>query len=130
MLGYYVYPGADRRRPVHATDNESVDRQPVTPTSVASTNVDMVRAVGKLEVSGSGELLQREPGDLPEPSMVRLAHRPVTLFQPTNTTIFGVSPTVQLCADTVDPAKIVTNVVFYANDMQIGRIGQFATPIP
>ena len=30
-------------------------------------------------------------------------------------------PPVQLCADTVDPAKIVTNVVFYANDVQIGQ---------
>ena len=118
VLGYHVY-----RAPTSAGPFTRLTSNPLTGLNytdpVVSTNVYMVRAV-KLEVSGSGSYYNASQGIFQ--SLDGSAGAPgINLFQPTNNSTFGVRPTIQINADTFDPANNITNVEFFANGVQIGQ---------
>ncbi len=118
VLGYHVYCATTSAGPfTRLTTNLLTGLNYTDPA--ASTNVYMVRAV-KLEVSGSGSYYNASQGIFQ--SLDGSAGAPaINLYQPTNNTTFGVGPTIQFNADTFDPANCITNVVFYANGVQIGQ---------
>jgi hypothetical protein len=119
VAGYKVYSAPSLAGPFSSlTDTLLVDTNCTDP--LLSSSVYMVRAV-KLEVSASGSYYNASEGIFQ--SLDGSAGTPkVTLYQPTNNALFTAPATIQLIADTFDPANGVTNVTFYANGVKIGDV--------
>ena len=109
VVGYHVYRAPTGAGPFTRLTTNWITGLNYTDPMVSS-NVYMVRAV-KLEVSGSGSYYNASQGIFQ--SLDGTAGTPgITLFQPTNNASYGVQPSIQLSADTFDPANSVTNVAF------------------
>jgi hypothetical protein len=117
VLGYHVYSARSSAGPFTRLTTNLVTGTNYTDAMV-TTNVYMVRAV-KLEVSASGTYYNASQGIFQ--SLDGSAGVPqIVLYQPTNNTLAIAPATIQLKADTFDPANCVTNVSFFANGLKLG----------
>jgi hypothetical protein len=117
LVGYYVYGAPTAAGPfTRLTTNWLTGTTYTDP--LGSTNVYMVRAI-KLEQTPSGSYYNPSQGIFQ--SLDGSAGAPqIQLYQPTNNAVFIAPPTIQLKADTFDPANCITNVSFYANGQKLG----------
>lgn len=118
VVGYAVYRAADPAGPYTRLNPSLTTGTNYTVAGSASTNY-MVRAV-KLEVSSSGSYYNPSQGIFQ--NVAAAAGTPgIALAQPTNNARFLAPATIQLVASTFDPGNCITNVVFYANGLEVGQ---------
>jgi hypothetical protein len=117
VVGYYVYSAPTAAGPFTRLTTNWLTGTSFTDAS-GSTNVYMVRAI-KLEQTPSGSYYNPSQGIFQ--SLDGTAGAPqIQLYQPTNNAVFIAPATLQLKADTFDPANCITNVSFYANGQKLG----------
>ena len=122
VAGYYVYRAATASGPFTRLTTGLLSATSYT-NPLVSSNIYMVRAVN-LEVSASGSYSNASQGIFQSLNPTFGAPT-LVLFQPTNNATFLAPATIQLNANTFDPANSITNVTFYTNGV---ALGEFTAP--
>jgi hypothetical protein len=119
VAGYYVYRAATAAGPFTRLTIGLLSATSYT-NSLVNSNIYMVRAVN-LEVSASGSYSNASQGVFQslDPSF---GAPTIVLLQPTNNATFLAPATIQLNANTFDPANSITNVTFYTNGVALGEL--------
>jgi hypothetical protein len=119
VAGYYVYRATTAAGPFTRLTTGPLSATSYT-NSLVNSNIYMVRAV-QLEFSASGSYSNASQGIF---QSLDPAFGPPTLvlLQPTNNATFLAPATIQLNANTFDPANSITNVTFYTNGVALGEL--------
>jgi hypothetical protein len=122
VAGYYVYRAATAAGPFTRLTTGLLSATSYT-NSLVNSNIYMVRAI-KLEVSASGSYSNASQGIFQSLDPTFGAPT-LVLLQPTNNASFLAPATIQLNANSFDPANSITNVTFYTNG---AALGEFTAP--